>query len=86
MKMLGGYMELFMKPELATMYLSIKRELDELVQKKVYIWSQVFTVNQTFMLIESFARCFSASTLFCLASCVRCADLIIYAVLFSFFN
>lgn len=56
MKMLGGYMELFMKPELATMYLSIKRELEELVQKKVYIWSiivyssQVFTVNQTFML------------------------------------
>lgn len=36
MKMLGGYMELFMKPELSTMYLSIKRELDELVQKKVY--------------------------------------------------
>lgn len=35
MKMLGGYMEFFMKPELATMYLSIKRELDELVQKKL---------------------------------------------------
>lgn len=37
MKMLGGYMEFFMKPELATMYLSIKKELGELVQKKVYI-------------------------------------------------
>ncbi|KAL1554771.1 RNA helicase [Salvia divinorum] len=35
MKMLGGYMEFFMKPELATMYLSIKKELGELVQKKL---------------------------------------------------
>ncbi|KAH6756762.1 RNA helicase family protein [Perilla frutescens var. hirtella] len=35
MKMLGGYMEFFMTPELATMYLTVKRELDELVQKKL---------------------------------------------------
>ncbi|KAK4414219.1 DExH-box ATP-dependent RNA helicase DExH3 [Sesamum alatum] len=35
MKMLGGYLEFFMKPELAATYLSIKRELDELVQRKL---------------------------------------------------
>ncbi|KAI3472778.1 hypothetical protein Pfo_031283 [Paulownia fortunei] len=35
MKMLGGYLEFFMKPELAATYLSIKRELDELLQKKL---------------------------------------------------
>ncbi|KAK6127667.1 hypothetical protein DH2020_038583 [Rehmannia glutinosa] len=35
MKMLGGYLEFFMKPELADTYLSIKRELDELLQKKL---------------------------------------------------
>lgn len=41
MKMLGGYLEFFMKPELAATYLSIKRELDELLQKKVCIWAPV---------------------------------------------
>ncbi|PIN17878.1 ATP-dependent RNA helicase A [Handroanthus impetiginosus] len=35
MKMLGGYLEFFMKPELAATYLSIKRELDELIQTKL---------------------------------------------------
>ncbi|KAL0464181.1 UNVERIFIED_CONTAM: DExH-box ATP-dependent RNA helicase DExH3 [Sesamum latifolium] len=35
MKMLGGYLEFFMKPELAATYLSMKRELDELVQRKL---------------------------------------------------
>lgn len=39
--MLGGYLEFFMKPELATMYLSMKRELNELVQMKVHVWAQV---------------------------------------------
>ncbi|KAL8056715.1 hypothetical protein ABFX02_04G137100 [Erythranthe guttata] len=35
MKMLGGYLEFFMKPELAATYLSLKSELDELLQKKL---------------------------------------------------
>ncbi|XP_011078760.1 DExH-box ATP-dependent RNA helicase DExH3 isoform X2 [Sesamum indicum] len=35
MKMLSGYLEFFMKPELAATYLSMKRELDELVQRKL---------------------------------------------------
>ncbi|KAL0380131.1 UNVERIFIED_CONTAM: DExH-box ATP-dependent RNA helicase DExH3 [Sesamum angustifolium] len=35
MKMLGGYLEFFMKPELAATYLGMKRELDELVQRKL---------------------------------------------------
>lgn len=39
MKMLGGYLEFFMKPELATVYLSIKEELGELVQNKVHLGS-----------------------------------------------
>lgn len=35
--MLGGYLEFFMKPSLSDMYLSLKRELDDLIQKKVKI-------------------------------------------------
>ncbi|TKY51501.1 ATP-dependent RNA helicase DHX36 isoform X2 [Spatholobus suberectus] len=35
LKMLGGYLEFFMKPELAKTYLSLKMELEELIQKKV---------------------------------------------------
>ncbi|GER32891.1 RNA helicase family protein [Striga asiatica] len=35
MKMLGGYLEFFMTPDLAATYLGIKKELDELVQKKL---------------------------------------------------
>ncbi|KAJ7970316.1 putative ATP-dependent RNA helicase [Quillaja saponaria] len=35
MKMLGGYLEFFMKPALAETYLSLKRELEELIQKKL---------------------------------------------------
>ncbi|KAJ1394208.1 P-loop containing nucleoside triphosphate hydrolase [Sesbania bispinosa] len=35
LKMLGGYLEFFMKPELAKTYLSLKGELDELMQKKL---------------------------------------------------
>ncbi|KAF5734543.1 hypothetical protein HS088_TW15G00035 [Tripterygium wilfordii] len=35
LKMLGGYLEFFMKPTLAETYLNIKRELDELIQKKL---------------------------------------------------
>ncbi|KAK4486617.1 hypothetical protein RD792_006868 [Penstemon davidsonii] len=35
MKMLGGYLEFFMNPELAGTYHCIKRELDELIQKKL---------------------------------------------------
>ncbi|KAK7320141.1 hypothetical protein RJT34_04875 [Clitoria ternatea] len=35
LKMLGGYLEFFMKPELAKTYLSLKRELEELVQRKL---------------------------------------------------
>ncbi|XVF53845.1 hypothetical protein PTKIN_Ptkin05aG0131500 [Pterospermum kingtungense] len=35
LKMLGGYMEFFMKPALADTYLCLKRELEELIQKKL---------------------------------------------------
>ncbi|KAL6494913.1 hypothetical protein OROGR_009393 [Orobanche gracilis] len=35
MKMLGGYLEFFMTPDLTAIYLTIKRELDELLQKKL---------------------------------------------------
>ncbi|XP_075489847.1 DExH-box ATP-dependent RNA helicase DExH3-like [Primulina tabacum] len=35
MKMLDGYLDFFMKPELADMYLRLNRELDEFVQKKL---------------------------------------------------
>ncbi|KAH1049697.1 hypothetical protein GYH30_020286 [Glycine max] len=35
LKMLGGYLEFFMKPELAKTYLSLKMELEELIQKKL---------------------------------------------------
>ncbi|CAN1796378.1 DExH-box ATP-dependent RNA helicase DExH5, mitochondrial [Linum perenne] len=34
LKMLGGYLEFFMKPEIAEMYMNLKRELDELIQMK----------------------------------------------------
>lgn len=35
LKMLGGYLEFFMKPALAETYVTLKRELDELIQSKV---------------------------------------------------
>ncbi|KAF7819932.1 DExH-box ATP-dependent RNA helicase DExH3 [Senna tora] len=35
LKMLGGYLEFFMKPELAKTYLNLKKELDELIHKKL---------------------------------------------------
>ncbi|XP_047162066.1 DExH-box ATP-dependent RNA helicase DExH3 [Vigna umbellata] len=35
LKMLGGYLEFFMKPELANTYLSLKMELEKLIQKKL---------------------------------------------------
>lgn len=35
--MLGGYLEFFMDPAMAEMYLSLKTELDELIQSKVRI-------------------------------------------------
>ncbi|KAL7168641.1 hypothetical protein ACSBR2_038974 [Camellia fascicularis] len=35
LKMLGGYLEFFMKPALAEMYQSLRRELDDLIQNKV---------------------------------------------------
>ncbi|CAN1796382.1 DExH-box ATP-dependent RNA helicase DExH5, mitochondrial [Linum perenne] len=35
LKMLGGYLEFFMKPEIAEMYMNLKRELDELIQMKL---------------------------------------------------
>ncbi|XP_042504463.1 DExH-box ATP-dependent RNA helicase DExH3-like isoform X2 [Macadamia integrifolia] len=35
LKMLGGYLEFFMKPVLADTYLNLKRELDELIQNKL---------------------------------------------------
>ncbi|MQM15968.1 hypothetical protein Taro_048919 [Colocasia esculenta] len=35
LKMLGGYLEFFMKPDLAETYLKLKRELDELVLHKL---------------------------------------------------
>ncbi|XP_008811383.1 DExH-box ATP-dependent RNA helicase DExH3 [Phoenix dactylifera] len=35
LKMLGGYLEFFMKPDLASTYLGLKRELEELIQNKL---------------------------------------------------
>ncbi|XP_057988227.1 DExH-box ATP-dependent RNA helicase DExH5, mitochondrial isoform X3 [Hevea brasiliensis] len=35
LKMLGGYLEFFMKPAIAEMYQSLRRELDELIQTKL---------------------------------------------------
>ncbi|XP_051119224.1 DExH-box ATP-dependent RNA helicase DExH3 isoform X2 [Andrographis paniculata] len=35
LKMMGGYLEFFMKPTVAATYLSLKRELNELVQNKL---------------------------------------------------
>ncbi|KAH9602084.1 hypothetical protein KSS87_013738 [Heliosperma pusillum] len=35
LKMLGGYLEFFMKPDLSDTYLTLKRELDELVHSKL---------------------------------------------------
>ena len=35
LKMLGGYLEFFMKPAVAEMYQSLRKELDELIQTKV---------------------------------------------------
>ncbi|KAK2647975.1 hypothetical protein Ddye_015464 [Dipteronia dyeriana] len=35
LKMLGGYLEFFMKPAVANTYLSLKQEMDELIQKKL---------------------------------------------------
>uniref|UniRef100_A0A6N2LUS7 RNA helicase n=1 Tax=Salix viminalis TaxID=40686 RepID=A0A6N2LUS7_SALVM len=47
LKMLGGYLDFFMKPTLGDMYLSLKRELEELIQNKVTSRSQVgYTVPQ----------------------------------------
>lgn len=38
LKMLDGYLEFFMKPALAETYLSLKKELEELIQCKVSIF------------------------------------------------
>ncbi|KAJ4960848.1 hypothetical protein NE237_020758 [Protea cynaroides] len=35
LKMMGGYLEFFMKPALADTYINLKRELDELIQNKL---------------------------------------------------
>lgn len=35
LKMLGGYLEFFMKPDLSDTYLCLKREIEELIQKKL---------------------------------------------------
>ncbi|KAL5817928.1 hypothetical protein ACOSQ3_026306 [Xanthoceras sorbifolium] len=35
LKLLGGYVEFFMKPAMANMYLSLKQEMDELIQQKL---------------------------------------------------
>ncbi|KAJ9172807.1 hypothetical protein P3X46_016014 [Hevea brasiliensis] len=37
LKMLGGYLEFFMEPALGNTYLSLKRELEELIQKKLQV-------------------------------------------------
>ncbi|KAG8388002.1 hypothetical protein BUALT_Bualt02G0079800 [Buddleja alternifolia] len=57
MKMLGGYLEFFMKPELAATYLSIKGELDELIQKKLLnpmldIWSHAELLTAVRLLVS----------------------------------
>lgn len=35
--MLGGYLEFFMNPALANTYLSLKKEVEELIQMKVCV-------------------------------------------------
>lgn len=41
--MLGGYLEFFMKPDVAEIYQTLKKELDELIQNKVsFIKSQKY--------------------------------------------
>lgn len=35
LKMLGGYLEFFMKPDLAHTYVTLKKELEELILNKV---------------------------------------------------
>lgn len=35
--MLGGYLEFFMNPSLSNTYLSLRKELDELIQMKVLV-------------------------------------------------
>lgn len=48
--MLDGYLEFFMKPALAETYLSLKRELDELVHQKV---SCSFHIGTSFFVLIS---------------------------------
>lgn len=43
--MLGGYLEFFMKPELTNTYVSLKKELDELIQMKV---SKLFSICDSY--------------------------------------
>lgn len=42
-KMLGGYLEFFMKPAVADMYECLRRELDDLIQIKVRIYLKKIT-------------------------------------------
>ena len=44
--MLEGYVEFFMKPALAVTYISLRRELEELIQNKVSV-----IVHQSGMLV-----------------------------------
>jgi len=54
--MLGGYLEFFMKPDVAEIYQTLKKELDELIQNKVsFLKSQkypplLFSFCQVFLL------------------------------------
>jgi ATP-dependent RNA helicase DHX36 len=56
LKMLGGYLEFFMKPDVAEIYQTLKKELDELIQNKVsFLKSQkypplLFSFCQVFLL------------------------------------
>ena len=51
LNMLGGYLEFFMKPALAETYLSLKRELEELIQKKVS-YCVVLTISPKFNILQ----------------------------------
>ncbi|KAJ0049658.1 hypothetical protein Pint_16938 [Pistacia integerrima] len=51
LKMLGGYLEFSMEPALADMYLSLKREINELIQKKSDCWCQKTNVRADLLMI-----------------------------------
>ena len=61
--MLGGYLEFFMKPSLAYTYLSLKRELDELIQNKVKVPILIPRIYTSFVFFTFFDKVWFSSFL-----------------------